>query len=44
MKENNLENAFKNLVKIQKDAQAQGLIDIVNKAEEKIISCKKLEV
>jgi parallel beta-helix repeat protein len=44
IKENDLENAIRNLVEIQKEAQIQGLKDIVNKAEEKIINCKRIEM
>jgi parallel beta-helix repeat protein len=44
IKENKIEEAIKNLLKIQKEAQSQGLVDILNKVEERIITCKKLEV
>ncbi|MFX1570684.1 MAG: right-handed parallel beta-helix repeat-containing protein [Promethearchaeota archaeon] len=44
IKENKIEQALRDLVEIQKEAQAQGLIDIVNKAEENIILCKKSKV
>ena len=36
--------AYKNLIKIQKEAQTHELIDMMDKAEEKIIYCKKLEL
>ena len=41
IKENNFDRAIKDLVEIQKEAQSHKLIDLVNAAEEKIISCKK---
>jgi len=42
IKEKKLDTALKNLINIQKEAQAQGLKNIENKVEEKIIYCKKL--
>ncbi len=44
LKENKTETAINILVEIQKEAQDQGLEDIVNTTEEKIIECKKLEL
>jgi len=44
IKENKLNIAIENLVEIQKKAQFQNLIHIVNKAEEKIFFCQKSEM
>ena len=44
LEENNYKMAQQSLVKIQKEAQAHNLIDLVNEIEEQIIKCKKLEL
>ncbi|MFX1572639.1 MAG: ABC transporter substrate-binding protein [Promethearchaeota archaeon] len=44
IKENKLDMALKNLVEIQKEAQNQHLMDIENKAEEMIVTCKRSEI
>ncbi len=44
IKENQIKTAINSLIEIQNEAQAQELIDIVNEAEQKIITCKKSEI